>query len=185
MGEWCSVEFGGKAPVIFLSENSAPFFPGVSATASTHLVTTTPVPEFNSFHGRSSPEFWHRISTSFHDDLRPKNWNFLSQVPLTKRVLLSALRLRPVIWLLSSSSTSPCYVIHSGYYNDLYIPFSVQPTWGCGVQIAWPLFPTASAVSCRAVSSNTDGEGKLNLTSFLSVAYHVTLPRKNSLKMLY
>ena len=129
-----------------------------------------------SFHRLGTRElFWHQVSTFSHGDLRPKNWNSLSLVPLTKRVLLPALRLRPVIWLLSSSSTSPCHAIHSGYYNDLYIPFSVQPTWGYGVQIAWPRFPTTSAISRRAVRSNTDEEGKLNLTSFLSVAYHVTI----------
>ena len=139
-GEWCSVEFGGKAPVNFMSKNSAPLFPGVSAIASTYLVTPTAVPELTSFHGRASPEFWHQISTSLHSNLRPKTWNSLSLVPLTKRVLFLALRIRPIIWLLSSSSTSPSHAIHSGYYNDLYIPFSVQPTWGYGVQI----FPTAS-----------------------------------------
>ena len=52
----------------------------------------------------------------------------------------------------------------------------LYPTgWVYGVQTAWPRFPPASAVSCRAVSSNTDGEGKFNLTSLLSMGHHVTI----------
>ena len=43
--------------------------------------------------------FWHQVSTSSHSDLRPKKLNSLSLFPLTKRVLLPALRLRPIIWL--------------------------------------------------------------------------------------
>ena len=137
-----------------------------------------------SFHWLGTQEFFGiRSSQDVLSRWPPsKKWNSLSLVPLTKRVLLPVLRLWPIIWLLSSSSTSPCHAIHSGYYNDLYIPFSVQPTWGYGVRIAWPRFPTASAVSHRAVSSNTDREEKLNLTSLLSVAYHVTKQKQYMLK---
>ena len=158
-----------------MSENSAPLFLGISVTVSIHLVTPTAVLKLTSFHGRACPEFWDQINTSFHGYLCPKNWNSFSLFPLTKRVLLPTLRLQPVLWFLSSSST--CYAIHSGYYNDLYIPFSVQPTWGYRMQIAWPLFPTwiryfvqqagwgvdlhsyssFNGQSLRPVNSNTEG----------------------------
>ena len=51
--------------------------------------------------------------------------------------------------------------------------FLLRPP-GYGVQVVWSLFPTASAVSRWAVSSNTEGERRLNLTSPLSGAYLVT-----------
>ena len=72
-GERYSVEFGGKAPVIFCPR-FFPLFHGVSATISIHLVTPTAVPELNSFHRRGTRElFWHQVSTSSHGDFRPKN----------------------------------------------------------------------------------------------------------------
>ena len=129
-----------KASVNFLSKNSISLlFSEFLATASIHLVTPTAVLKLTSFHGRVWPEFWHQINTSFHGDFHPKNWNSFSLFPLMKRALLPALGFWPIIWPLSSSSTSPCHAIHSGYYTDLCIPFSVQPTWGYGVQIAWPI----------------------------------------------
>ena len=56
-GERCSVEFGGKAPVIFCPK-FFPLFSGVSVTVSIHLVTPTAVPELNSFHRRGTREFF-------------------------------------------------------------------------------------------------------------------------------
>ena len=96
-------------------------------------------PKTESFSRASLPGvFWHQISTSSHGDLPPENWYSLSLVPLTKRVLLPALRLRPIIWRLSSSSTPlPCYSFRLLY--DLYIPFSVQPVTGCRHPLAFIL----------------------------------------------
>ena len=85
-----------------------------------------------SFHWLGTRElFWHRVSTSFHGDLRPKNWNSFSLFPLTKRALLPALGFWPIIWPLSSSSTSSCHAIDSGYNTDLCIPFSFHPFTEC------------------------------------------------------
>ena len=69
--------------------------------------------------------FWHQISTSSHGDLRPKNWNSLSLFPLTKRVLLPALRLRPIIWLLPPPPPDPVVLL-----NDLH-SLSVHPVMEC------------------------------------------------------
>ena len=63
-GERCSVEFGGKAPVIFCPR-FFPLFPGVSATASTHLVTPTAIPELPFFSQARPGSFWHQITRPF------------------------------------------------------------------------------------------------------------------------
>ena len=59
-GDRCSVEFGGKASVDFLSENSAPLFPGVLVTVSIHLVTPAAVLKLT-----SCPEFGIRSTRPF------------------------------------------------------------------------------------------------------------------------
>ena len=71
------------------------------------------------------PEFWHQIGTSFHGYLRPKNWNFFP-ISSDEKGTTSGFRVL-ANHLSSSSSTSPCHAIHSGYYTDLCIPFSVHP----------------------------------------------------------
>ena len=56
-GERCSVEFGGKALVIFCPRFFLLFL-GVSATVSIHLVRPTAVLELNSFHWRGTRKFF-------------------------------------------------------------------------------------------------------------------------------
>ena len=89
--------------------------------------------------------FWHQVRTSSDGDLRPKNWNSFFLFPLRKRALLPALEFWPTIWPLSSSSTSPSHAIHSGYYTDLSIPFSVQlgQSVGSSWLSFWPGFLTS------------------------------------------
>ena len=54
------------------------------------------------------------------------NWKALSLFPLTKRVLLLALRLRPIIWLLHPPPPHPVMLL-----NDLH-SFSVHRSWSAG-----------------------------------------------------
>ena len=74
----------------------------------------------------------------------------------------------------SANHLAPCSFSTSSGHATQWPTFLLRPP-GYGVQVVWPLSPTASAVSRWAVSSNTEGEGRLNLTSPLSVAYHVTV----------
>ena len=153
----------------------------------------TAVPELNPFHGWACPSFfWHQISTSSHGDLHPKNWNSFSLFPLTKRALLPALGFWPIIWPLSSSSTFPCHAIHSGYYTDLCITFSVHPVTECRQLLAfiltWIRYFVQQAdrgVDLHSYSSfngqlwglliQTQRGREIDLTSLLSVADHVTV----------
>ena len=68
-----------------------------------------------------------------------KKLNSLSRFPLTKRALLPVLWFWPIIWPLSSSSTSLCHAIHSDYYTDLYVPFSIHPVTECSQLLAFIL----------------------------------------------
>ena len=94
-----------------LSKNSAPLlFPGVfgySFNTSCHAdyCFRTSI----SFHRLGTREFvWHQVSTSSHGDL--------SLFPLTKRAILPALRLRPIIWLLPPHPPPHSVVLR----NDLH-----------------------------------------------------------------
>ena len=99
---------------LLVLEFCSALFPEFLATASTHLVTPIAVQELSE-------------KKSFF------------QFSLTKRTSFSALGLWPIIWLLSYSSPSPYHAIHSSYYNDLYIPFSVQPVTECRQPLAFIL----------------------------------------------
>ena len=140
-GERSSVEFGGKAPVTFCPK----FFPlssGVSALVSVHLATPTAVLKLNPFHGRACPKFYgirsarpltatSVIKTEFFFPLSS------DEKGTTSGAKAPANHLAPYASSSSSSSSSSsCHAIHLDYYNDLYIHFSVQQTWGYGVQIA-------------------------------------------------
>ena len=85
-----------------------------------------------------------------------------------ENVLLLVLMLRPIVWLLPPPPPHPVVLL-----NDLH---SLLRPAKLGLWSADSLtyILTVSVVSRCAVSSNTEGEGKLNLTSPLSVAYHVT-----------
>ena len=124
------------------------------------LYPSTSVSKLNSFHGRASSVLKTKFFIPISSD----------ETGTTSGAKASANHLAP-----SSSSSSPGHATQ-------WPTFLLRPP-GYGVQVVWPLFPTASAVSRWAVSSNTEGEGRLNLTSLLSVAYHVTLNYDRTLKM--
>ena len=132
-GERCSVEFGGKASVNFLSENSAPLIPGVSATVSIHLVTPTAVLKVTSFHGRACAEFWHQINTSSHGDLRPKNWHTFSLFD-------------------EKGTTSGIRVLanHLASFSFLHLPLSC---YSLGL-LYWPLYPLLCPTRSQSVGSS-------------------------------
>ena len=119
-GEQCSVEFGGKAPVIFCPR-SFPLFPGVSATVSTHLVTPTAVPGLNSFHQRSICGFFGNRSARLPTETSVLKTETLYLYFLWRK----GYYFRPYGFgqsFGSSCSTSPL--------NDLY-SFSVHPVMEC------------------------------------------------------
>ena len=104
-----------------------------------------------------------------------------------KRVLLPALGFWPIIWPLSFSS--PCHAIHSGYYTDLYVPFSIHLVTECKHVLAFILtwicyfnhkeltyipYSSFNGQSLRPVNSNMEGYWEIDLPSLLSVADHVT-----------
>ena len=109
------------------------------------------------------PEFGYSFNTSRHE------LKILFPISSDEKILLvlkaSANHLAP------SSSTSSGHATHSGYYNDLY-PL-LCPT-NLGLWSADSLTCIQQSVA-GLVSSNTEGERKLNLTSPLSVVYHVTI----------
>ena len=73
--------------------------------------------------------------------------NSLSLFPLTKRVLLPALRLRPIICFLPPPPPYPAMLL-----NDLYF-FSVHPVTECRQLLAY----TFNGQSLGPVNSNTEG----------------------------
>ena len=133
-GERHSVESGWRHCYL-LSKDSVPLFPRSLANLA-WISCQCLSKNWRFFLRASEPRvFWHQVSTSFHDDLRPKNWKSFFQFPLTKR-------LRPIIWLLpppplppsSSSSTSSGHATLFGL-------------------LQWPTFPSLSnqlgVMECR------------------------------------
>ena len=117
-------------------------------------------------------EFWHEIACPFTATSVLKT-EFFIPISSDEKDTTSGFR------VLASHLASFFFLTLSGNSFRLLSwplhPFLCQPAWVYGVQIAWPRFPPTSAVSRRAVSSNTNGEGKLNLTSLLSMGHHVTI----------
>ena len=167
MGERHFLESGGKAPVIFCPKilSALPWSFGDSFNTSCYANCCPRTPFFS----RARPGSLAIIQYISSRRLLSKNPETLSLFPLTKRVLLPALRLRPIIWLIPPPPPHPVMLL-----NDLHT--LLHPTkLGLWYADSLTYILTASAVSRWAVSSNTEGEGKLNLTSPLSVAYHVKL----------
>ena len=100
-------------------------------------------------------------------------------------MLLPTLGVWPIIWPLSSSS--PCQAIHSDYYTDLYVPFSIQAVTECKQLLVFiltwipnflqqacrevdPTFliPLLNGQSLGPVNSNTEGVGEISYFSPLS-----------------
>ena len=119
------------------------------------------------------PEFGYSFNTSRHANCCSRTKNPLPNFLWQKGPVFGAQGFGQ-----SFGSFLLLHLIRSCYFiwatTMTYIPFSVQSTWGYGVQIAWPAFQLPQRSVAGLVSSNTEGEGRLNLTFPLSGAYHVT-----------
>ena len=180
------MEFGGKAPVIFCSRFFL-LFPGVSATVSTHFVTLTAVPELNSFHGRGTLEFFGIRSArplTMTSVLKTKFFIPISsdETGTTSDAKASANHLVP-----SSSSSSPGRATQWPAFPSSSYQVEVMGCRYLDLQSNWIRYFVQQAgreeltfIHILLLTVNLWGllrrVGEIDLTSLLSVAYHVTKP---------
>ena len=114
---------------------------------------------------------------------------FFFSISSEKRLLLPALGCWPIIWPISSSS--PGYTIHSDYYTDLYVPFSIHPVGDMECryfdlhsnwiryfgreELTYITYSSFNGQSLSPVNLNTEGQWEIDLPSLPSLADHVTI----------
>ena len=112
-GSGVSLESGGKAPVIFCPKILSAL-PRSFADSFNKSRYADCYPRTKFFSRVRYPGVWLQFHHILSRRLLSKNWETLSLFPLTKRVLLPALRLQPIIWLLSPPPPQPVLLL-----NDL------------------------------------------------------------------